>query len=144
MICNPKLVNNNNSTFNNTDIRFQSGNHPDDNRNDTDNGEYVKFCCEDITAVEGDANEDGMVDDLDAGYVKVIIRVWDDANMSGVYGDETAPFPGMMPQKDNYNEGWAWVKVECKSIPVITCPPADTVKCYWDVKIRSFCRMESC
>jgi len=125
---------NNNTTFNNTDTRFQSGNHPDDNRNDTDNGEYVKFCCEDITAVEGDANEDGMVDDLDAGYVKVIIRVWDDANMSGVYGDEVAPFPGMMPQKDNYNEGWAWVKVECKSIPVISCPPADTVKCYWDVK----------
>ena len=74
-----------------------------------------------------------LFDSLDAGYIKVIIRVWDDANMSGFFGDNVPPFPGMEPQLDNYNEGWAWAKVECKSIPVISCPPADTVKCYWDV-----------
>jgi hypothetical protein len=117
---------NNNNTFDNTG-------HENDSIYDTDMGQYVKFCCEDLTAIQGDANEDGVIDSFDAGYIKVIIRVWDDANMSGFFGDEVPPFPGMEPQLDNYNEGWAWAKVECKSIPVISCPPADTVKCYWDV-----------
>ena len=117
----------------NNNITFDNTGHVDDDSLDTDSGQYVKFCCEDITRIEGDANEDGMVDSLDAGYVKVIVRVWDDANMSGFYGDNVAPFPGVAEQQDNYNEAWAWVKVECKAIPVISCPPEDTVQCFWDV-----------
>ncbi|MGB4960491.1 MAG: hypothetical protein WBO36_13510, partial [Saprospiraceae bacterium] len=52
---------------------------------DTDNGQFVKFCCADLTRVEVDANGDGKVDALDAGFVEVQFRVWDDANKNGVF-----------------------------------------------------------
>ncbi len=128
---------NNNRTFNDTNIRFGTGNHPNDNRFDTDHGEFVKFCCEDIEAEVVDANGDGVIDSLDRGYVMVIIRVWDDANMSGVYGDEVEPFPGCAPQRDNYNEGWAYVKVEDKLPPVISCPADATIYCDWGIDVSA-------
>ncbi len=128
---------NNNLTFNNTDVRFATGNHPNDNRFDTDGGQFVKFCCEDIDAEVVDANGDGVIDSLDRGYVMVIIRVWDDANMSGVYGDEVEPFPGCAPQRDNYNEGWAYVKVEDKLPPVISCPADATIYCDWGIDVSA-------
>jgi len=34
------------------------------------------------------------------------LLVWDDANMNGIVGDATG--------EDNYNESWAYVKVEDK------------------------------
>ena len=46
--------------------------HPDDNVNDTDGGEYVKFCCEDIPAGEV------------YGLHDVEMRVWDDGNMNEI------------------------------------------------------------
>jgi hypothetical protein len=90
---------------------------------DTDGGQWVKFCCADLEKIEVDANADGKVDALDKGYVEVQFRVWDDANKDGVYDC-----------LDNYNDSWAFVKVECKLPPVIT-PPADaTVYCDWPIE----------
>ncbi len=114
----------------NCDIRgnatYNADGHPQDgspNPNspsyDPDGGEYVKFCCEDLTNATVDVNGDG---ELDAGYVKVWLRVWDDGDMDGIYG--TAG--------DNYNEAWAYVKVEDKLAPAITCPPDVTLTCDMD------------
>ncbi len=114
----------------NCDIRgnatYNADGHPQDgspNPNspsyDPDGGAYVKFCCEDLTNATVDVNGDG---ELDAGYVKVWLRVWDDGDMDGIYG--TAG--------DNYNEAWAYVKVEDKLAPAITCPPDVTLTCDMD------------
>mgnify|MGYP000465830920 CR=1 FL=1 len=74
---------------------------------------------EDLTNATVDVNGDG---DLDAGYVKVWLRVWDDGDMDGIYG--TAG--------DNYNETWTFVKVEDKLAPAIVCPPDVTLTCDMD------------
>ncbi len=114
----------------NCDIRgnatYNADGHPQDgspNPNspsyDPDGGAYVKFCCEDLTNATVDVNGDG---ELDAGHVKVWLRVWDDGDMDGIYG--TAG--------DNYNEAWAYVKVEDKLAPAITCPPDVTLTCDMD------------
>ncbi len=106
---------NNNVTFNN------DGNllgHPDDNPNDTDGGEFVKFCCADLTDTYEDTTTGNMVR---FGEHQVILRVWD----SG-----TDMIPGT--PDDNYNETWANIRVEDKLWPVIACPPDVTVCCGWD------------
>ena len=103
---------NNNVTFNNNVPRL----HPEDNVNDTDNGEFVKFCCEDINTTTGN-NSPGI------GYHEVILRVWDDGDMNGVFGT----------LGDNYNETWAWVKVEDKLPPTVVCPPDATIHCDWPI-----------
>ena len=88
---------------------------------DTDEGKFVKFCCTDLDRIEVDANGDGKVDSLDKGWIEVQLRVWDDADKSGGYSCAV----------DNYNDTWAYVKVECKLPPIIT-PPADaTITCDW-------------
>jgi hypothetical protein len=112
---------NNNVTFNNQSPIL----HGDDDRNDTDGGEFVKFCCEDVNTAGADVDGDGI---LDTGYHEVIMRVWDDANMSGVYGDVD-----MNGHADNYNEVWAYVKVEDNIPPIITCPEDVTISCYWAI-----------
>lgn len=95
---------NNNVTYNNTinGLDQTTGLHKEDNINDIDKGQYVKFCCEDI----GDT-------------VKVWLRVWDDADGDGIFGSEG----------DNYNETWAMVKVEDKIVPKIYCENDITTSC---------------
>ena len=114
----------------NCDIRgnatYNADGHPQDgspNPNspsyDPDNGAYVKFCCEDLTNAVVDVNGDG---ENDPGYVKVWLRVWDDGDMNGIFGTEG----------DNYNEAWAYVKVEDKLAPAIQCPADITLTCDMD------------
>lgn len=88
------------------DLNF--GLHPDSTGLvDADGGQYIKFCCDDLT--EGTF-----------GIHKVWMRVWDDANMDGVIGNTG----------DNYNEVWANVRVEDKLNVILTCPKDITVSCY--------------
>jgi hypothetical protein len=110
----PDVAWNNNRTYNSrlngldqtTDLHLQ------DNALDTDKGQYVKFCCEDI-----------------GEEVKVWLRVWDDANGSGIFGDT---IEGM---GDNYNETWTMVKVEDKIVPRIECVPYVETSCDRDTGI---------
>jgi len=97
-----------------------------DNKDD-DNGQFVKFCCEDLNA---DGDGDGTVD----GLVKVWVRVWDDANMDGYFGSSNfVNNPGNDHDHceilDNYNEAWIWVKVEDKLGPSVDCPDDVTIDC---------------
>ncbi|MBK6566019.1 MAG: T9SS type A sorting domain-containing protein [Saprospiraceae bacterium] len=110
---------NNNVTFNDNKPRL----HGDDNIDDTDNGEFVKFCCEDLTTgvdIDGDG-------EVNIGYHEVILRVWDDGDMNAQWGSAG----------DNYNESWAYVKVEDKAPPVIQCPPNMTIHCDWAITYSS-------
>ena len=111
---------------------YNADGHPEDgspNPNspsyDPDEGAFVKFCCDDIYATLVDVDGDGV---LDAGYHKVWMRVWDDGDADGVFGTDG----------DNYNEAWAFIKVEDKLDPTITCPPDVTIDCdvdYTDLNI---------
>ena len=116
---------NNNVTFNNQIPLL----HADDNRNDTDGGIFVKFCCEDAVTAGADVDGDGV---LDTGYHEVIMRVWDDANMTGIFGDVD-----QSGHADNYNEVWAFVKVEDNVPPIITCPNDVTISCYTGIDLSS-------
>ena len=89
------------------------------------------FCCEDIP--------DGEVE----AVVKVIVRVWDDGNGTGFFGDgvdlngdgDTLD-PG---EYDNYNESWVDVTVEQKDVPSLACPSDITLACdmdYTDPNLR--------
>ena len=98
---------------------YNNDGHPQDFALDPDGGEYVKFCCEDLDNAVVDVDGDG---ELDAGYVKVWLRAWDDGDMDGVFGSAG----------DNYNEAWAYVKVEDKLAPSITCPEDVTLTCDMD------------
>ena len=98
-----------NATYNNDGHTFDANNDPDQ-------GKFVKFCCDDLTNAETDVDGDGVDD---PGYVKVWLRVWDDGDMNGTYGTSG----------DNFNETWAYVKVEDKLIPIINCPIDLTVNC---------------
>jgi len=131
---------NNNVTFNNDeddDCDFctscnNCGPIPDDvehyldHHGDTDDGQFVKFCCEDLTEV------DSMTGVM-YGMVKVWIRVWDDGNMTNnfgdwvdINGDGDFSDPG---EQDNYSDLWAYVRVEDKLAPQIVCPADVTLKC---------------
>lgn len=98
-----------NATYNNDGHSFDASNDPDE-------GKFVKFCCEDLTNAEVDVDGDGI---NDPGYVKVWLRVWDDGDMNGTFGTSG----------DNFNETWAFVKVEDKLNPIINCPIDITVNC---------------
>ncbi|MDF1697713.1 MAG: T9SS type A sorting domain-containing protein [Saprospiraceae bacterium] len=98
-----------NATYNNDGHSFDASNDPDQ-------GQFVKFCCDDLTNAEVDVDGDG---ENDPGYVKVWLRVWDDGDMNGSYGTSG----------DNYNETWAFVKVEDKLQPIINCPADISVEC---------------
>jgi hypothetical protein len=104
---------------------YNADGHPNDGSSnplspnyDPDNGAYVKFCCADITNREGE---------VPFGLVKVWMRVWDDGNMSGIYGDV------VNGESDNYNETWVNVRVEDKLTPKIICPPNVTINCDEDI-----------
>jgi len=73
---------------------------------DTIPGDFVHLCCADI----GD------------DPVKVVLRVWDDANMDGVFGTFG----------DNYSECWTNVTVEDKAAPGVICPVDVTITCDQD------------
>ena len=113
---------NNNVTYNN-DENFSPGaswKHPEDDKDDTDNGAFVKFCCEDLAGGESTVHQ-------------VWMRVWDDGNMNGIIGDNLI-IDGM---QDNYNETWADVRVENKLAPVIVCPDDATVTCDMELNIST-------
>ncbi len=95
---------------------------------DPDNGEYVKFCCADITDVD-------PVTGIEFGLVPVHMRVFDDGNMNGIFGDWVdADGDGIqdLGESDNYNETWVTVRVEGKAISSIVCPPDVTLACDMD------------
>jgi hypothetical protein len=106
---------NNNLTYSNIAATgtVNSWVHTDNNPADTDGGEYVTFCCSDIMP--------GMT----YGLHDVEVRVWDDANGNGIIGD-TLIINGM---RDNFNNGWAKVRVEHKIPPVMTCPKDIVLQC---------------
>ncbi|MBK8392476.1 MAG: T9SS type A sorting domain-containing protein [Saprospiraceae bacterium] len=95
---------NNNVTYNGLINGRDEANpiHEHDRIYDTDKGQYVKVCCEDI-----------------GKEVKVWLRVWDDADMDGVFGSAD----------DNYNETWSIIKVENKYTPIIVCEKDITTYC---------------
>jgi hypothetical protein len=103
----PMIRWNNNTTYNGwiNGRNQETGLHLNDNVNDTDLGQEVKFCCEDI-----------------GKEVKVLLRVWDDGDMDGIFGSAG----------DNYNETWTVVKVEDKSIPNLSCKPEIITNCKSD------------
>jgi len=110
-----------NNTYN-ADGHPQDGSpNPNSPNYDPDEGAYVKFCCEDLYNTDLDVNDDGV---NDVGYVKVWLRVWDDGDRDGIFGTSG----------DSYNEAWAYVKVEDKLAPVITCPPDITITCADDTE----------
>jgi Dockerin type I domain len=82
---------------------------------DTDGGQFVKFCCDDLDTVD--------VNNVPYGIHQVIMRVWDDGNKNGIIGD----------LGDNWNETWADVRVECKVPPVILCPADAVIFCDWAI-----------
>ncbi len=95
---------------------------------DPDNGEYVKFCCADITDVD-------PVTGVEFGLVPVRMRVFDDGNMNGILGDWVdADNDGVQDagEYDNFNETWVTVRVEGKAIASIVCPPDVTLACDMD------------
>jgi len=97
---------------------------------DHDYGEYVKFCCEDLTDIDEATG-------VPYGIVKVWMRVWDDGNMDGVHGSYTYyDNPGNNHDycdfEDNYNETWVHVRVEDKAPVQLICPPDVTIPCHWD------------
>ncbi len=99
-----------------------------DSRYDTDGGEFVKFCCEDIDTVDASGTA--------YGTVTVILRVWDDGNMTGIYGDWVdlngdGDFQDF-GELDNYSDTWANVRVEDKLGPALVCPADVTLKCDQD------------
>jgi len=101
--CNPGS----NATFNNDG-------HEGDGVDDTDDGAFVKFCCEDAI----DIDENGVL----FGLHNVVLRVWDDGDMDGVFGSAG----------DNYNETWTTVRVEDKLGATVVCPSHIELSCNED------------
>ena len=99
----------------NNNITYDNTGHPNDSPFDTDGGEFVKFCCEDLFA---DGDGDGEAD----GLVKVWLRVWDDGDGNGIFGT----------RGDNFSEAWVYVQIQDKFDPVIYCPPDVTLECGQD------------
>ena len=93
---------------------FNNDGHADDLDTDNDNGEFVKFCCEDLVSVDANGQTYGLYE--------VRIRVWDDGDGNGIFG--TAG--------DNYNEAWTNVRVEDKLVPTVDCPEHIEIDCSTD------------
>ena len=113
-----------NTTFNADGHNNDGSSNPNAANYDPDEGQYVKFCCDDVPAGE------------ESAVVQVVIRVWDDGNGTGFYGDAMdlngdgdMLDPG---EHDNYNESWIDVRVEQKNIPALACPPDVTLACDMD------------
>ncbi len=100
-------------------LTYNDDGHPNDKNSDEDEGEFVKFCCEDFDGAGVDEDGDGVID---YALIQVWLRVWDDGDMDGTYGSSG----------DNYNETWAYVRLEDKLTPTIQCPPNVTIGCEED------------
>ncbi len=94
---------------------FNNDGHPDDSPIDDDDGEFVIFCCEDVLLQQDD---EGTY----FGIYDVILRVWDDGDMNGIFGTFG----------DNYNEVWTSVRVEDKLLPTVVCPANVEIECHED------------
>ena len=104
-----------NATYNADGHPQDGSSNPTSANYDPDNGEYVKFCCADLTEID-------PVTNVRYGLVTVWLRVWDDGDMDGKYGSSG----------DNYNETWCTVRVEDKLPPAIVCPPDVVLTCDMD------------
>jgi len=114
-----------NSTFNADGDPNDGDPDPNSTNYDPDNGESIKFCCEDAFSALYDINEDGI---NDTGYMKVWVRVWGDTNLDSLPGNEG----------DTYTDQWTFVKVEEKFPPEIICPQDITMLCdeaYMDIGV---------
>jgi hypothetical protein len=100
-------------------LTYNNDGHPFDNSNDSDDGQSVRFCCADLSGAGVDEDGDGV---NDYASIKVWMRVWDDGDMDGVYGTDG----------DNFNETWAYVRLEDKLTPSIQCPPDIVIGCEED------------
>lgn len=100
-------------------LTYNDDGHTNDNNNDDDEGAFVKFCCEDLAGAGVDEDGDGLPD---YATLQVWMRVWDDGDMDGVYGSSG----------DNYNETWAYVRLEDKLTPTIQSPSDVTIGCEED------------
>jgi hypothetical protein len=69
-------------------------------------GEYVDFCCE----------------DLGPDPIRVVLRVWDDADGNGIFGT-----PG-----DYYNECEVEIALQSLIPPVVLCPEDKVLQCFED------------
>ena len=111
---------------------YNADGHPNDGSSDpsspdydSDDGAFVRFCCEDLDNATVDVDGDGV---FDAGYVRVWLRVWNDADLDGEFGSAG----------DSYNETWTYVKVIDPLSPSIVCPADITLTCdadYTDLSI---------
>jgi len=118
-----------NGTFN-SDGHPQDGSpNPNSSLYDFDDGEFVKFCCDDIDQID-------PVTGVEFGIVQVMMRVFDDGNQTGFFGDFVDKNgDGDVTdagEYDNYNETWVDVRVEGKSVASIVCPPDVTLNCDMD------------
>ncbi len=86
-------------------------NYPNNDENDPDNGEFVTFCCDDLTETD--------LDGTPFGEYTVWLRVWDDGDFDGVFGSAG----------DNFNESWTTVRVEDKLDANIICPDNIELEC---------------
>ncbi len=108
----------NNATFFNFNDLPNNQQPADHNRDDTDGGEFVKFCCNDLTGPNALVDANGMTYVI----IEVELGVWDDANMDGVPGT-----PG-----DQFAKTWVNVRVESKLEATIQCPPLVKITCEMD------------
>ena len=93
---------------------FNNDGHIDDIETDIDEGAFVMFCCEDAI----DIDENGVA----FGLHNVVLRVWDDGDMDGIFGSTG----------DNYNETWTTVRVEDKLSATVVCPTHIELSCEED------------
>jgi len=118
-----------NDTFNADGHPGDGSPNPNASNYDPDGGSYVSFCCADIDQVD-------EVTGVEFGLVPVRMRVFDDGNNTGFYGD----FVDMngdgdvldAGEYDNYNETWVTVRVEGKYVAGIVCPADVTLACDMD------------
>lgn len=108
-----------NATYNSDGHPNDGDPDPDSADYDPDNGQSIKFCCEDAINILYDIDGDG---NNDIGYMKVWLRVWDDTNLDSILGNDG----------DTYNDVWTFAKVEDQSSPAIICPQDITITCDLD------------
>jgi len=101
-------------------LTYNNDGHANDDSLDMDEGKFIQFCCNDLAEFGVDEDGDGAID---YARFKVWLRVWDDGNGDGFFGNSG----------DNYSEVWSWVRLEDKSRPTIVCPGHVEIDCDGDV-----------
>ncbi|MDA9182380.1 proprotein convertase P-domain-containing protein, partial [Saprospiraceae bacterium] len=118
-----------NDTFNADGHPGDGSPNPNASNYDPDGGSYVSFCCADIDQVD-------EVTGVEFGLVSVRMRVFDDGNNTGFYGDfvDNNGDGDVLDagEYDNYNETWVTVRVEGKYVAGIVCPADVTLACDMD------------